>query len=104
MTYEEAKKLIFERLCPKEDDWELLEAAEIVLNETNKLLQAKYKTITLDLVKVIDPKGKVQYFGVNDKHYDGMLASGDIPGYSWEPVGEVTVEGHILEEEHGEGK
>lgn len=41
--------------------------------------------------------GKKQYFGVNDKHYDAMLAV-EIEGYSWEWLGDVIIEEDILEE------
>ena len=55
--------------------------------------------LTLDLVEVTElATGKKTYFGVNDRHYDAMLA-GEIEGYSWRPLGEVTVEEHILQEE-----
>ena len=57
--------------------------------------------MNLNLVWVLDKAtGKKSYFGVNDKHFDGMLASGDIDGYEWGWEGlEVTISEEILYEE-----
>jgi len=55
--------------------------------------------LTLDLVEITsEDTGRKTFFGVSDKGYDAMLAAGDIIGLSWRPLGEVTVEEHILTE------
>lgn len=38
----------------------------------------------LNLVSVRNQlTGKLTYHGVNDKHYDAMLACGELAGYDW---------------------
>lgn len=57
----------------------------------------------LNLVKIINKKTKrVMYFGVNDRHYDGMLATGgsnldDLHEWNW--LGDVTISEKILNEQ-----
>lgn len=55
----------------------------------------------LSLIKYIHPDGKIQYFTVNDKHYDGMLASQlDEAKYGkWEWLGDVIIDEEILNEQ-----
>lgn len=56
--------------------------------------------LELNLVCVFNKKENTkQYFAVNDKHYDAMLASGDIDGYEWKWLGNVIIEEQILFEE-----
>lgn len=56
--------------------------------------------LELNLVCVIDTKdGSKQYFGVNDKHFDAMLAAGTVDGYEWNWVGEVFISSDILFEQ-----
>lgn len=58
--------------------------------------------LELSLVCVTDKiTGKKQYFGVNDKHYDAMLATGGSvldTLYEWDWLGEVIIQEDILKE------
>lgn len=59
--------------------------------------------LELSLVKVLNKKtGQIQYFGVNDKHYDAMLACGgsnlDLE-YDWAWLGSVNISEEILNEQ-----
>ena len=54
----------------------------------------------LNLVRIKNKvSGAIEYFGINDKHYDAMLASGgsnlDLT-YEWELLGDVVIENHNL--------
>lgn len=57
----------------------------------------------LSLVQIKDKQtGKITYYGVNDKHYDAMLASGgsDLDDqFEWNWLGDVCVDEQILMEE-----
>ncbi len=54
----------------------------------------------LSLVWVLNQStGRKQYFAVNDRHYDAMLA-GEIDGYEWGWLGDVTIEEHVLNEQN----
>lgn len=57
----------------------------------------------LSLVQIKDKQtGKVTYYGVNDKHYDGMLATGGSildDQYEWKWLGDVVVDEQVLIEE-----
>lgn len=56
----------------------------------------------LNLVMIKDSFGKKEYFAVNDKHYDAMLACGGTSldyTHSWEYLGDIEISGVILEEE-----
>ncbi len=53
----------------------------------------------LELVWVRElPDGRKNYFAVNDKHYDAMLA-GEIQGWEWDRVGTVSISEEILNEQ-----
>lgn len=55
--------------------------------------------LELSLVEVTNlTTNRKSYFGVNDRHYDAMLA-GEIEGFSWKWLGDVLVEEAILQEE-----
>lgn len=58
--------------------------------------------IELSLVRVTDVKtGKISYFGVSDKEYDGMLACGGSvleQEYSWDWLGDVSISENALRE------
>lgn len=58
----------------------------------------------LELVAVTNKNtGVVQYYAVNDQHYDGMLASGGCheleKDYDWKPLGIVRITEEILNEQ-----
>ncbi len=57
----------------------------------------------LSLVSVKNKKtGKLSYFGVNDRHYDAMLACGGSSielEYEWEWLGDIVIEEEILNEQ-----
>lgn len=60
--------------------------------------------MTLNLVSIKEKAtGKVRYYGVNDKHYDAMLATGgsnlDLE-YDWNWLGDVEISEEILTEEN----
>jgi len=60
--------------------------------------------LVLSLVKITNKlTGKVTYCGVNDKHYDGMLASGGCweleKEWEWTWLGDVSISLEILGEE-----
>lgn len=55
--------------------------------------------IELNLVCVENISEKTKtFYAVNDKHYDGMLASGDIEGFKWEYIGSVYISQEIISE------
>lgn len=76
-----------------------------IMNDALKPAKKEYipQHLVLNLVCITDKKtGKKSYFGVNDKHYDAMLAcegSSLEESSSWEWLGDVTIEEHILAEE-----
>lgn len=46
--------------------------------------------------------GKLQYFGVNDRHYDAMLASGGSSledEFEWDWLGDINISEEILNEQ-----
>ena len=55
----------------------------------------------LNLIKYIRPDGKIQYFAVNDRHYDGMLAAplDETEFGKWDWLGDVIIEEDILNEQ-----
>ena len=58
----------------------------------------------LNLVSVLDKEtNRVTYHAVNDKHYDGMLASGGCweleKRYDWDWLGDVEISEEILNEQ-----
>lgn len=61
------------------------------------------RTLTLNLVSITTKSdNSTRYYGVNDKHYDGMLATGGSildDQYSWRYLGDVMIEEQILNEE-----
>ncbi len=57
----------------------------------------------LNLISIKDLKtGRITYHAVNDKHYDGILATGgsnfDL-SYEWKYLGDISITEEILNEE-----
>src|SRR4051812_44098245 len=86
----------------------------LLTDAINLLSQAKEKVadhvetakpfrLELNLVKVINKEnGARRFYGVNDKHYDGMFAAGGIAledKFDWDYLGDVVIEEQILNEQ-----